>query len=298
MDEDLLKLFIEITQLGSFQKVAEKNFISQRAVSKRIKLLEETLQVTLFSRESNKITLTPAGDHFLHRAKQMLTMIHTTNYELRQLNASANQRLSVGYFSPFDGAVIKKALFQLPTDIAVTIKESGVEHLVSDVLMGELDCAVILDNYGYHYDYQQLQLAHFPVHAGTMLMGVSNRNPYAGAKKISERLLQEKPVVYYSNEESTYLKRAFESSLGTISSELNVVRQASFEQMQMLVGLNQVTAFYPGGVVETVQNPAEAITYLPLETNADQHFTFELIYKNQAIKPSLQTFIDLFSTQR
>jgi len=294
MDTELLKLFIEVTQLGSFQKVADKNYISQRAVSKRISSLEETLHAKLFLRESNKIKLTVAGTHFLKRAKQLLNIINTTSYELQNLDESASHQLNTGYFSPFDGAVLKDALFKLPADISVSVKEAGIEHLVSDVLMGELDCAIIYDAARYHYNYQQLGLSHFSALSDTTLIGLSTFNAHATQPSLSEKVLREKPVLYYSNEESDYLKQAFEANMGELASELNIVRQTSYEQMQMLVGLDQAFAFYPGGILDSIQNPTDRITYLPLATPNTQAFTFEIIFKSDNAKYSLRKLIDLF----
>ena len=39
MNEELLRLFLDVVQLGSFQKAAEKNYVSQRAVSRQIQRL-------------------------------------------------------------------------------------------------------------------------------------------------------------------------------------------------------------------------------------------------------------------
>ncbi|WP_367376945.1 LysR family transcriptional regulator [Levilactobacillus cerevisiae] len=293
MDTELLKLFIETTQFGSFQKVADKNFVSQRAVSKRIGQLEDSLHVKLFLRESNKITLTAAGTHFLKRAKQLLAIINTTSYELQSLDKNVEHQLSAGYFSPFDGAILKKALFNLPDDISVTVKEAGIEHLVSDVLLGELDCAIIHNTADYHYNYQELGLSHFVVLADTNLIGVSALSPYATRSSLAEETLQEKPVIYYSNEESDYLKKSFAASLGKIADEINIVRETSYEQMQMLVSLNQAFAFYPGGIVDELQSPTDKIVYLPLETANTQDFTFEIICRTDNHKFSLRKFTGL-----
>lgn len=48
MNEELLRLFLDVVQLGSFQKVAEKNYVSQRAVSRQIQRLEQNLHTQLF----------------------------------------------------------------------------------------------------------------------------------------------------------------------------------------------------------------------------------------------------------
>lgn len=61
MDIDTLKSLVAVKETGSFSKAAYKLCISQSAVSKRIKQLEENLGVLLFDRQSPILELTDAG---------------------------------------------------------------------------------------------------------------------------------------------------------------------------------------------------------------------------------------------
>lgn len=72
MNEELLRLFLDVVQLGSFQKVAEKNYVSQRAVSRQIQRLEQNLHTQLFERKKNKIVLTPAVNSLGNAVRQLL----------------------------------------------------------------------------------------------------------------------------------------------------------------------------------------------------------------------------------
>lgn len=56
-----LDTFICIADNGSFNKLAEKLFVSSTAVIKQINALEQHLNVKLFNRINHGITLTPAG---------------------------------------------------------------------------------------------------------------------------------------------------------------------------------------------------------------------------------------------
>ena len=64
MDIDLLRTFLEVERLRHFRKAADELFITQAAVSSRIKLLEEILGVQLFTRQKRQIDLTPQGHRF------------------------------------------------------------------------------------------------------------------------------------------------------------------------------------------------------------------------------------------
>ncbi len=57
----LLRIFTVVAQHMSFSRAAEVLYISQPAVSKAVKELENQLGVPLFERAAGKLTLTEAG---------------------------------------------------------------------------------------------------------------------------------------------------------------------------------------------------------------------------------------------
>lgn len=67
-----LDTFIRASELGSFSKVAEENFISPSAVIQQINHLESDLNVKLFDRTKKGVTLTPAGEYLLLESKALI----------------------------------------------------------------------------------------------------------------------------------------------------------------------------------------------------------------------------------
>jgi DNA-binding transcriptional LysR family regulator len=72
MDIALLKTFIAVAETGSFSVAAERLFVTQPAISKRIAALESELDVRLFDRIGRTITLTEGGQALLPRAQTIL----------------------------------------------------------------------------------------------------------------------------------------------------------------------------------------------------------------------------------
>ena len=72
MDLHSLQAFVEVARHGSFSAAAEALFVTQPAISKRVKTLEEELATPLFDRIGRKPSLTEAGRALLPRAKQLL----------------------------------------------------------------------------------------------------------------------------------------------------------------------------------------------------------------------------------
>lgn len=76
MDTDLLKTFLEVNRTRHFGKAAERLFLTQSAVSARIRQLEQALGVELFTRTRNNVQLTPQGERLLQPAEQILAAWH------------------------------------------------------------------------------------------------------------------------------------------------------------------------------------------------------------------------------
>lgn len=64
MDITLIRTFLEVAASGSFVQSAERLFVTQSAVSLRVKRLEEQLGHALFTRSKAGAELTPEGDAF------------------------------------------------------------------------------------------------------------------------------------------------------------------------------------------------------------------------------------------
>ena len=73
MDDELLKTFLEIHKTRHFGQAAENLFITQSAVSARIRQLEQEMGVKLFTRDRNNIRPTLAGEKLVEHAEEILS---------------------------------------------------------------------------------------------------------------------------------------------------------------------------------------------------------------------------------
>ncbi len=72
VDLFFIKTFIAVAKTGSFRTAAERNCVTQPAVSQHVRVLEKKLGSTLFERKGKKVFLTPAGKIFLTYAENIL----------------------------------------------------------------------------------------------------------------------------------------------------------------------------------------------------------------------------------
>ena len=72
MDYRHLKYFMEVAEEKSFSKAARNLHISQSAISRMIKSLEDELGIILFIRNAKTVEITSPGSSFLNYATRCL----------------------------------------------------------------------------------------------------------------------------------------------------------------------------------------------------------------------------------
>ncbi len=75
MDLIWLEDFLAIAEEGGFSRAAERRHVTQPALSRRIRALEEWLGTPLFERSTHTLTLTPAGETFRPVAEDVLRRV-------------------------------------------------------------------------------------------------------------------------------------------------------------------------------------------------------------------------------
>ena len=94
MDTELLKTFLEVSKTRHFGRAAEALYLTQSAVSFRIRQLENQLGVNLFTRHRNNIRLTPAGEKLLPYAETLMNTWQAARKEVA--NTSRYNEFSIG----------------------------------------------------------------------------------------------------------------------------------------------------------------------------------------------------------
>ncbi|MCR5966035.1 HTH-type transcriptional regulator HdfR [Salmonella enterica subsp. enterica serovar Paratyphi A] len=98
VDTELLKPFLEVSRTRHFGRAAEALYLTQSAVSFRIRQLENQLGVNLFTRHRNNIRLTTAGEKLLPYAETLMNtwqaarkeVAHTSRHNEFSIGASAS----------------------------------------------------------------------------------------------------------------------------------------------------------------------------------------------------------------
>ncbi|MCH8552474.1 MAG: LysR family transcriptional regulator [Natronospirillum sp.] len=90
-----LEDFLALAEEQNFSRAAERRHITQPAFSRRIKALEQALDVSLFNRSATPVQLTAEGQLFHITARNVMTQLHESVRQLRGLAPNRQQTLRV-----------------------------------------------------------------------------------------------------------------------------------------------------------------------------------------------------------
>lgn len=96
MNLRILNYFLTVAQEQNITRAADILHITQPTLSRQLIQLEEDLGVALFERSQHKLTLTPAGNLLVHRAKEILHLVEKTETDLRDQEANLSGSVSLG----------------------------------------------------------------------------------------------------------------------------------------------------------------------------------------------------------
>lgn len=150
MDIDLLKTFLEVEKTRHFGRAANNLYLTQSAVSARIRLLEETLGVTLFSRHRNNIQLTKKGERLVKHAHAVLSTWGRACQDLA-IDDDEGQRTLLragGIFSLWE-IILQDwiyLLYQHISPLTIQTEVENLEGLLRKLSEGVLDISFLFDS--------------------------------------------------------------------------------------------------------------------------------------------------------
>ncbi|EDS77601.1 transcription regulator, LysR family [Clostridium botulinum C str. Eklund] len=176
-----LKTFIAVVECKNFTRAAKNINLSQPSVSLHVKRLEEYFNATLIQRsiKQKNIVITKSGELLYKRAKQILSLLEDTRYELLDYSKSIQGELKIGasftigeYFLPVFLGKFSKEYPELK--LQVKIKNTAdickkVENLEVD--LGLIEGIVPSDKFDYENFYRD-----------KMVLAVSHSNPIENRK--------------------------------------------------------------------------------------------------------------------
>ncbi|MBB4955202.1 LysR family pca operon transcriptional activator [Agrobacterium vitis] len=140
-----LQTFVEVARQKSVMKAAEALHVSQPAVTKTIRELEEILGVALFQREGRGIVITRHGDIFLRHAGATMTALRQALDSVSLDSAQLGPPVRIGALPTVSTRIMPKAMTAFlaeNTGSRIKIVTGDNAVLLEQLRVGDLDLVV------------------------------------------------------------------------------------------------------------------------------------------------------------
>ena len=146
MDFHHLKYFVEVADQKSFSKAARNLHISQSAISRTIKALEDELGVVLFMRNAKSVELTDGGTIFLTHAKRVVFMFEHLKVDFENEFRLEQGSILIGLPPITDAPIFAQLLGEFKRaypQIELELYEHGSKKIELSVQEGLIDIGII-----------------------------------------------------------------------------------------------------------------------------------------------------------
>jgi DNA-binding transcriptional LysR family regulator len=145
MDIRQLTYFLEVARQQSMTKAAEVLHVSQPALSKMVKGLEEELDMTLIIRSNKSSEVTDAGKIVMDYAKKMIALMNEMTTTLSDMTNLQHGSIQIG-IPPIAGSLffpkVIAEFHKAYPNIKINITEYAAPRLTKKVLEGEIELGI------------------------------------------------------------------------------------------------------------------------------------------------------------
>lgn len=140
-----LEAFVAIAREKRLKTAAKQLNLTQPAISKSLKDLEDILGVRLMQRDRSGVELTPEGKIFMQFAEQSTVALTQGLHKIAALNEAGGETLRIGVLPAVAGQLLPAAVARfrgISRHTTVRIEEGPHNHLADMLRAGDLDLAI------------------------------------------------------------------------------------------------------------------------------------------------------------
>lgn len=171
MDTKIIEYVIAIAEEKSLSKAAEKLYISQPALSQRLKKLEAELGTPLFIRDNTGLSITDAGRIYINGGRSILKIKQDALHKLSGMNRRNKDLLRFGCATSLALECIPAFRKKYP-DIELITQRCNTPAAKEALITGRMDIAVLLTS-----SLQHSTLEYLPLSEGELLLAIPDKHP-------------------------------------------------------------------------------------------------------------------------
>jgi LysR family transcriptional regulator, hydrogen peroxide-inducible genes activator len=187
-----LRYIVAVARERHFGRAAEACFVSQPTLSVAIKKLEEELEVKLFERGGNEVTVTPLGEQIVRQAQTVLEQAAAIK-EIAKTGKdplAGPLRLGIIYtIGPYLLPELVRHVIAQSPQMPLMLQENFTVKLLEMLRTGELDCAILAE------PFPDTGLATAPLYDEPFMAAVPANHPLAQRPSISAEELKRQTML-------------------------------------------------------------------------------------------------------
>lgn len=189
-----LRYFVAVAETGNISRAAKAIFLTQSALSRQIKALEEELGQCLLERRAHSVHLTPAGEVMYTEAREILGR---ADLALERVKASGKAaRLRIGYAPSLATGLLAPAVDcfkQVHADARVELADLATAEMLRMIATGELDAILTVKDPSTARSLRWTTLVRAP-----WRLAVRKGHPLAGPGRLAPAAIAAQPLLVFA----------------------------------------------------------------------------------------------------
>lgn len=188
-----LRYFVAVAETGNISQAAKKIFLTQPALSRQIKALEDEIGQRLLERQAHSIRLTPLGETFLPEARALLRQADQLLERVRA--AGRGVRLRVGYAPSLASGLLSAAVenfTQAHPGARVELFDLSTAEMLAGLENNQLDVVLTIGGGS-----QARGLQWTPLVRAAWKLAVNRKHPLAREPRVTPAEVAREPLLIF-----------------------------------------------------------------------------------------------------
>ena len=282
-----LKYIVAVARERHFGKAAEACFVSQPTLSVAVKKLEEELDVKLFERSANEVTVTALGEEIVRQAQSVLEQAANIKDIAKRGKDPLAGALKLGVIYTIAPYLLPDLVHQIikrTPQMPLMLQENFTVKLLEMLRTGEIDCAILAE------PFPDAGLAVAALYDEPFFAAVPMNHPLAARDSVTTEVLKNETMLLLGNGHC-FRDHVLEvcPEFARFSSDADGIRR-SFEGSSLETIKHMVAAGMGITLVPRLSVPKHALTAKP-KRGGDVHVKYLAVQDGPNGEPPLRRIV-------
>ena len=191
-----LKYIVAVAREKHFGRAADACFVSQPTLSVAIKKLEEELEVKIFERNANEVSVTPLGEEIVRQSQSVLEQAAQIKEIAKRGKDPLSGALKLGVIytiAPYLLPELVRHTIEMSPQMPLMLQENFTVKLLEMLRTGDIDCAIMAE------PFPDAGLAVAPLYDEPFMAAVPSNHPLAQQTSITAQALKSETMLLLGN---------------------------------------------------------------------------------------------------